>query len=78
MNIENAVNIIARAVTSWNSTGKNDDEEEYEHAVSDSIYTYLRGLCSIQAIERYDRHETEFKELLETKTTESLQSIIDS
>lgn len=39
-------------------------DEAYQNAMKDSPYTYLRGLLSLPAIERYDKREQEFRQLI--------------
>ena len=40
------------------------DNKNYPKELLETCFTYLRGLLSIQAIERYDRNEEKFKKML--------------
>ena len=79
VNIANAVNVINMSIALWHNHNRNkDDEEQLSEVVHDSIYTYLRGLCSVKAIMRYDEREEEFKRIIETTNTKNIDKMIEA
>ena len=72
VDIDNAVNTISMSMLLWNNNcNKKTGNVKFEVTMSDSIYTYLRGLLSIPAIERYDKREEEFQKMLEIHSTDT-------
>lgn len=64
INVDEIVEIIAVNVRVGNSN-TNIGDEQYAHLVRESCYTFLRGLLSISAIQRYDQNENKFRKILE-------------
>lgn len=43
-----------------------DAKDDLRNKLNESCFTYLRGLLSIKAIERYDRNEEKFRKIMES------------
>ena len=63
VDVREAAELIAQHVKNGSCT-VNPDMNEFAKRLRETSYTYLRGLLSIQAIERYDRNEERFKTML--------------
>ncbi|MBR3529506.1 MAG: TetR/AcrR family transcriptional regulator [Bacteroidales bacterium] len=70
VDIDVAVNTITTTINRIYQSGHTTDPA-YISTLKDSIYTYLRGLLSLPAIERYDKREQEFKALLAAQDFEN-------
>lgn len=63
VDIDNAVKMISLSMKRlYNSELAN--KPDVQSAIKDSIFFYLRGMLSIEALQRYDNREEEFRNLL--------------
>lgn len=68
IDIDRIVETIAMIVNIFSHNCPLDDEKQMSH-MRESYYTFLRGLLSVKAIQRYDENEMLFKNILETNYT---------
>ena len=66
INIENAINMLIFFVVKG-STRALFPEDDLPELLDEICFTYIRGLLSVSAIERYDENEKHFKEILKAK-----------
>jgi AcrR family transcriptional regulator len=66
IDVKDLVETIAMNVRISISNPNNGDKQQ-SRRIRESCYTFLRGLLSIKAIERYDQNEDKFKKILEAK-----------
>ena len=45
--------------------------QAYAHQLSEICFTYLRGMMSVDTIERYEKAETHFRQLMEELKNEN-------
>ena len=60
VDIDNSVKIIVMSVKHLFAS-KSSQQPEVQNAIKNSIFTYFRGMLSVDAIERYDSKEEEFR-----------------
>ena len=61
-----AIDVIIMNIRNNRYKGE-DNYQLFSDRMREACYTYLRGLLSVKAIERYDRNKEEFRKLLEQK-----------
>lgn len=66
IDVSEIVEIIAMNVRLSRNNPSDSDATQYRR-IRESCYTFLRGLLSINAIQRYDQNENLFRKLLEAK-----------
>ena len=69
VDIDVAVKVIV-AFTNHHTLCAKNDYEQWTHIISETCYTYLRGMLSPKAAQTYDEQETYYKELLKHKKTD--------
>ncbi|MBP5189570.1 MAG: TetR/AcrR family transcriptional regulator [Bacteroidales bacterium] len=66
VDIDAAIDLIITNIRHSRYKG-DSDYEQFSSRMREACYTYLRGLLSVKAIERYDKHKDEFRRIIEKK-----------